>query len=289
MLTINIAAHPLDAEPWEIERCRDTAKTAVWNLIRRLERDTGYVVGFYGHLEASAPMLGREVDLIPSQVPPMPDGLYTMLHLHGCLVSEAPKGELAEICRSEFPGPRRVCFRDRWASQTVDEALTECLGYSIKHLEAIKPKETGGDLENLWWLTRWRTYLRTDSSYSLGLKGSRVDHQRVMLARLDEMAVFRVEPLRSKKARHAAIGQQTAQWIYYRHEDHDCRNSFIASTHKNFGIDHRLSGLFDDLLSNWSCSESTEILIFLCVLNRTKYFYYGDYWVRDGPKPNCSA
>jgi hypothetical protein len=78
--------------------------------------------------------------------------------------------ELVRFLEGKTPQTRRVCIRPRHhETQDLQTSIREILGYGIKSLHSIKDDGCERDKRRLFWLARWRKYLRGE-----GLKGSRI-------------------------------------------------------------------------------------------------------------------
>ncbi len=173
-ITINLRAYPLDAAPSEIviagQECRKLVRDAMGAVEKRIAPGA---VALFGHLECSPPKQADDVEpyLISTSDPA---GLYTVVHLHAWIVAtvapEIVRRELVQALEDRTPQPRRIRLDERHhETQDLETSVSEWLHYGVKHLHSITGDDCDDDVEALFWLARWRKYLRGD-----GLRGSRI-------------------------------------------------------------------------------------------------------------------
>jgi len=172
--TINIRAYRIDANPDEIVKAGVECRSFIRETIGKAQKILGYDdIGLFGHLEASSPKSGADLDryLIGDNDPV---AIYTVLHFHGWVVSTAMaeriREMLVELLHDGVPQPHRICFRDRqYETQDFHVSISEVLDYGVKHLHSIKAEAAFENPQFLFFLSRFRKYLRGD-----GLRGTRI-------------------------------------------------------------------------------------------------------------------
>lgn len=166
-VTINLGAYPLDLCSDEIENIRRLCRLEINRAFVRIA--SRYPLACFGHLECGPSVCIRDSGFDLGLVRQVSDcGLYTVLHWHGWVLGLGSCDDIRDLLCSIFPGNRRVCFRPRRDSQSFSESIRSVIGYGCKNLHSITD-ETSGDDEILFWISRWRKYLRGD-----GLRGSRI-------------------------------------------------------------------------------------------------------------------
>jgi hypothetical protein len=173
-ITINLRAYPLDAGPSEIvaagQECRKILRDAALAVEKLIAPGA---IALFGHLECSPPKQAGDVEpyLIAA---PRPTGLYTVVHLHAWIVAtvapDVVRREFVQALEDRTAQRRRIRLDERYhETQDLDTSIGEWLHYGAKHLHSITGDDCDDDVEALFWLTRWRKYLRGD-----GLRGTRI-------------------------------------------------------------------------------------------------------------------
>lgn len=173
-MTINLGAYPLDADPSAIVAAGQECRKRLRDVTLAVEKHIAPgAIALFGHLECSPPKQADDVEpyLIAD---PEPTGLYTVVHLHAWIVAtvgpEIVRRQFVQALEDRTPQPRRIRLDVRhYQTQELETSVGEWLHYGVKNLHSITGDGCEDDVEALFWLTRWRKYLRGD-----GLRGTRI-------------------------------------------------------------------------------------------------------------------